>query len=529
MTRRGGWQAWTGFTHATFALLAAWCTVGAACAQPAAPLPPIVFVTRDPAVGAASGQIPGLGPHGTFVTGRGALFERMSDGRVRRLVPEGRLQDVADPAVSPDGRRVAFSAFEKPGARWRIWEVARDGSEPRCLTCGPPGLDPPADDADPCWYGDTLLFVTTRAGGRALYGAAPVTQLAWLAPDDRVRILTHEANGVLDPYHDRATREIVFARWWFNPWRSASAGGLTRDRSHLLTPDSVNTWQVIAATLVSDARGLPALSDPHLAIGGTLPRRRGMGLQPTSAGRSRFVVTTLNMGLSPAPGTTSLQRSGPPPSRGIRWAGAAIADDRADAYADHRNLRAPGAVAPVALPDGRVIVSLDPGGRGDFGLWVISADGASRERVLDWPGSLELDAAVVPLPDDPPAPRAARAPRARPRVERNDTLRTFRYHATDVFGGTGAPRRTSGAHLHVFRLVSADSVERIRDVAVPSTGVVDLRLPADTALFEQLVGADGRALLSAHGPAQVRGFNSSARGTTARCIGCHLGHTAIGR
>ena len=515
--------------RATLALLAAWCTAGAVWAQPTAPLPAIVFVTRDPAAGVASGQIPGLGPHGTFVTGRGALFERASDGRVRRLVAEGRFLDVADPAVSPDGQRVAFSAFEQPGARWRIWEVARDGGEPRCRTCGPPGLDPPADDADPCWYGDTLLFVTTRAGGRALYGDAPVTQLAWLAPDDRVQILTHEANGVLDPAYDPATHEIVFARWWFNPWRSASAGGLTRDHSHLLTADSVNTWQVIAATLGRDASGLPALGDLHLAAGGTLPRRRGMGLQPSSAGGARFAVTTLNMGLSPAPGTTSLQRSTAPPSSGIRWAGAAIADDRADAYADNRNLRAPGAVAPAALRDGRVIISLDPGGRGDFGLWVVSADGESRERVLDWPGSLELDAAVVPPPEDRAAPRSARAPRALPRVERNDTLRTFRYLATDVFGGVGAPRRTSGARLHVFRLVDADSVERIRDVAVPRTGIVDLLLPADAALFEQLVGTNGRALLSAHGPAQVRGFNSSARGTTARCVGCHLGHTAAGR
>ena len=49
--------------------------------QPAA-LPPIVFVARDAASGAAVGQIPGLGPHGTFVVGRGGLFERASNGTV---------------------------------------------------------------------------------------------------------------------------------------------------------------------------------------------------------------------------------------------------------------------------------------------------------------------------------------------------------------------------------------------------------------------------------------------------------------
>lgn len=508
------------------ALLALVALVGAgepAPTQPAA-LPPIVFVARDAASGAAVGQIPGLGPHGTFVVGRGGLFERASNGTVRRLVPERRFVDVADPAVSANGQRVAFAGFDRAVGHWRIYEVARtDASEPRCLTCGPPGLDPPADDADPCWYGDTLVFVTTRAGGRALYGNAVVTQLAWLAPGDRVRILTHEANGVLDPSCDASTHEVVFSRWWFNPWRSAAEGGLTRDRGHALTPDSVNQWQLVVAALSRDARGAPALAAMRIAAGGVTPRRRGSGIQPAPAERGVIAVTTLNMGLSPQPGTTSLQSFARRLQPGRRIAGAAIADDAADAYADTRNLRAPGAVSPVVLADGRIVASLDPGGRGDFGLWLLSADGETRERLLDWPGSLELDAAVVP-----PAPRAGATAAPRQTIVRNDTLRTFTYDALDVFGGPGAPPRTAGARLHVYRLVNSDSIERIRDVAVASTGRVTLQLPADTPLFEQLVGPDGRALRSAHGPAQVRGFNSGARGSRASCTGCHLGHTTLG-
>ncbi|MCE9626673.1 MAG: hypothetical protein K8R56_02005 [Candidatus Eisenbacteria bacterium] len=497
---------------------------GEPVATPPAALPPIVFVARDAASGAAAGQIPGLGPHGTFVVGRGGLFERASDGTVRRLVPERRFVDVADPVVSGNGERVAFAGFDRAVGHWRIYEVARVGtSEPRCLTCGPPGLDPPADDADPCWYGDTLLFVTTRAGGRALYGNAPLTQLAWLAPGDRVRIVSHEANGVLDPSCDAATHEVVFSRWWFNPWRSAAEGGLTRDRSHALTPDSVNQWQMVVAALSRDSRGQPALAAMRLAAGGVIPRRRGSGVQPAPAERGMFAVTTLNMGLSPQPGTTSLQSFARRLVPGQRISGAAIADDAADAYADTRNLRAPGAVSPVVLADGRIIASLDPGGRGDFGLWLVSADGETRERVLDWPGSLELDAAVVPA-----SARAVSTPSTRLAIVRDDTLRTFVYDALDLYGGKGAPPRTSGARLHVYRLVNADSIERIRDVAVPNSGRVLLQLPADTPLFEQLVGPDGRALRSAHGPAQVRGFNSGARGSRATCTGCHLGHTTLG-
>ena len=60
---------------------------------------------------------------------------------------------------------------------------------------------------------------------------------------------------------------------------------------------------------------------------------------------------------------------------------------------------------------------------------------------------------------------------------------------------------------------------------MPRKGRVDLRLPSEAPLFEMLVGPDGVALKSAHGLAQVRGFNIGAHGATSRCSGCHLGHS----
>src|SRR5215510_16158318 len=64
-------------------------------------LPPIVFVARAPLPDSLRGQVPGLGPHGTFAGVGGRLLERGSDGRVRELAP-GAFFDVADPAVSDD-------------------------------------------------------------------------------------------------------------------------------------------------------------------------------------------------------------------------------------------------------------------------------------------------------------------------------------------------------------------------------------------------------------------------------------------
>lgn len=522
------------------ALLAAMlpsATLGAvaAGAQPLrAGLPPVVFVTRDPASGRHAGQVPGLGPHGTFAVGRGALMERASDGTVRALLAAGRMLDVADPAVSRDGARVAFAGFEQRGGRWRIWVVERAGGEPRCVTCGTPGLDPPADDADPCWWGDSLVFVSTRAGGRALYDGSTVTQLYLLPPGGAPELLTHEANGALDPYADARTHRLVFSRWWFNPWVSASPSGLTRVAERALAPDSVNVWQVVSAELGRDAHGRAALCGLRLAAGGTVPRRRGMGVQPAPwRPGALLAVTARNTGLAPRAGTLSLQRYGPPPSRGERVAGAAIGDDHGDPYTENSNLAAPAACAPAAFADGRIILALDPSGRGDFGLWLVSADGEQRERLLDYPGTLELDPAIVPPARGGAATVAIAATAAKRAAgggtrtpNRASAARTFRYLDTDVFAGPGAPARTAHARLHVFRLVSADSAEPLHDVAVPLSGRVELELPADTPLFEQLTDSGGRALMSAHGPAQVRGFNSGAAGTTARCTGCHLGHSA---
>ena len=525
----------TGCARRTFARLArtgalALLSATGSSAAPAdlrADLPAIVFVTRDAPTGPDAGQVPGLGPHGTFVAGRGALLERASDGTVRPLLAAGRMLDVADPAVSDDGERVAFAGLERAGARWRIWVVERRGGEPRCVSCGAPGREPPADDADPCWWGDSLVFASTRSGGRALYDASPVTQLELLPPRGEPEPITHEANGALDPCVDPVTHRLAFARWWFNPWVSATPSGITRVAAHALTRDSVNIWQVVSGVLTRDARGRAALTDVRLAAGGTVPRRHGMGVQPVREGAGTWLaVTARNTGLAPRPGALSLERFGPPPAPGRRVAGAAIGDDSGDPYTENANLAAPAACAPVALADGRVLLSLDPGGRGDFGLWLVSADGEERQPLLDYERTLELDAAIVPAGTRAAAPAGTSAPRP-PRRAPRAGARTFRYLDQDVFAGAGAPARADRARLHVYRIVGADSVELLRDVPVPRSGRIALDLPADTPLFEQLTDRHGRARLSAHGPAQVRGFNTGPRGSTSRCIGCHLGHSAL--
>ncbi len=474
-------------------------------------LPPIVFVSRQPPSGAHSGQIPGLGPHGSAIAGGGRLLLREPSGAVRDLLPPGAMYDVQDPDVSWDARRVVFSGLETPEARWRLYvlTLASDVLEP--LTAD---ADHDGDDFDPCWNGNGVVFARTTRAARSLYDSGPAAALyEWRPEHDTARLVVREANGALDPTIDARRGTLVFARWWFNPWLPRASGGVTRDAAEAMTRDSVNQWQVIE---------LGALGE-RLRAGGVSDRRAGMGVQPAILGDAIIATYASNPGLAPRPGPTGLHRMGMPPSAGQRLAGAAIGDDLASPYSEGTGLSAPSACAAAALLDGRLVFSFAAGARGDFGLWLLGADG-SRSLIFDLPGSLELDAApVVQRPGTPIGlSRVNRAPGERD---------SFRFFDADVYRGLGAPRRQVGARLRFFALhpSAPDSLEPqlVTEVSVPRGGRIDVRVPRRGPMFEQLVGADGRMLMSAHGPAQVRGFNTPPAGGEARCIGCHLGHSTL--
>ena len=482
------------------AMLGVVALLSASGARPrAAPLPDIVFVSRVP-VGA--GIVPGLGPHGRLAGAGGLLLQRRSSGAVDTLAD---AFDAADADVSPDARRVAYTAREAPEARWRVRLIgltdrADGGSVP-----APPG----ADDTDPAWLDDsTLVFVRSVAGDTSLYDGSPSGQLwAWRLGARDATPLTHERNGVLDPAVDVRRGRLLFARWWFNPWMPAQAGGVARGAPAAF--DSVNVWQLMSArpVWVNDTLDLV---DERLAAGGGPDRRRGMGIQPAVLPDGSVLATyARNTGLAPTPGALGVQRFARAFAPGERIAGAAIGERATDVYREGANLAAPAACGPAALPDGGILVAMDRGARGDYGLWRVFADAREPEPVVDIAGRLELD----------PAPVVSRRPLRIARLARMASP-TFRYENRDVFAGTGAPPRTRGARLVVFR-----EGERIASAPVDDRGRVALDLPAGTPLFEMLVDSSGRALLSAHGPALVRGFNTGSALQASRCSGCHVGHS----
>jgi hypothetical protein len=568
--------------HASACAIAlATLALATAAATPGAParLPAIVFVSRLPVPGAPL-AIPGLGPHHRAVVTGGRLLVREPDGWLRELLRPGAMFDVSDPSVSRDARRVAFAAVTHPDSAWRLWVVDLDGSDLRQVTFPSPVADLSPlgtaasrferfDDLDPCWIGDSsLCFASTRYPQRAQYANVPVTNLFETsvpgpgAPaEGRTMRLTAERNGAEEPAMDWRRGRIVFARWWFNRYRAADTpNGIAADAPEAIRADSVNLWQPMEVTLL--------LHRTRLAAGDLRTRRGSMGYQPAVlADGSIAAVYAANLGLSPQPGGTGIQTVPGHFGAARRLAGAIVPGRAGDVYSGTQGLAPPSACSPVGLPDGRVLFSYSPGARGDFGLYVVNADGSRLTRVLDLPATLELDAAPVVRQPEPPreetpegdeledpleATRSAAAQRwpvpglppdlPATRAEWIGGGRgTFRFHDLDVFAdgppgspARGAAPRTPGARIRFFATLAraeragGDTAVMLREVAIGPRGEVDERgLPADTPMFEQLVDAAGRVLITARGPAHGAGLNAGVAGFTSRCVGCHVGHSTL--
>lgn len=526
-------------------------------------LPAIVFVSRNPVPGEPT-AIPGLGPHHRAVVTGGRLLVRERDGRVRELLPPGTFHDVSDPSVSPDARRVAFAGVTGRDSAWRIWVADLDGGGLRPVTGGMPrapralreGTLDRVDDLDPCWVDDSsLVFASTRFPQRAQYADVRATNLfLTTVPSGGLLRITSERNGAEEPAMDWTTGRLVFSRWWFNRYRAAEPpAGITADPHAAIAGDTVNVWQAMDMSR--------SVRLPRLAAGDLRTRRGTMGYQATVlSDGSIAAVYAANLGLSPGPVATGIHVLSRTFGPARRIAGAIVSGRAGDAYSGAQGLAPPSACSPAGLPDGRVLFSYAPGARGDYGLYVARADGSRIERVFDLPGTLELDGAPV-VPRRAPAreaPLAVEEEHADPRKARqpfevlSETPITnlnelspvrprFRFHDLDVFAdgppgspSRGAAPRTSGARLRFFATLArperegGDSAVLVREVPVSPSGEVNERdLPAGLPMFEQLVGPDGRVLMTAHGPAHVAGFNAGAEGTATRCVGCHLGHSTL--
>lgn len=496
-------------------------------------VPSLVFVSRQPIPGRAH-LVPGLGPYARAAAPGGRLLVRTADGRIRELLPPGRFFDVSDPAVSYDGRTIAFAATASPDDGWRLWRIGADGrglvpilgEGAASAGAGAGRARSRFDDLDPCWLPDgRICFASTRFPMVAQQGGLPVTNL-WIVNADGSGLMriTTERNGAEEPSVDPKTGRIVYARWWTNRWLASErdALGVTLDRARAVPADTVNLWQAISI--------LPSGDGLKLAGGDPRTRATTMAYQPVMLADGSLVgVRAGALSLAPPHGRPRLQffRGGFAEARALGGGDTAIC-------------------SPAALPDGRLVMSADLEGRGDYGLWVGRPDGGGLSRVLDLPGTLELDAAVLAPRRRPPVliPPRVVPPDSAPvaNVSRlHDDVTTFRFDCLNVFANgpldqpfPEAIPMQRGARIRFYatlsrpRTAGGDTVVLVRESEVtPWGGVHEDNMPADVPMFEQLVDSKGRVLRSAMAPAHVAGLNFASFGSGTKCVGCHVGHSAL--
>ena len=525
------------------ALLAAGCVLPALAslgARDKLVLPPIVFAQRQRLPGAAVAL--GVGPAGRMLVAGGRLVVRERDGRFVTLLPEGRFYDVAHPSVSYDGRWIAFAAVTARDSAWRIWKCTSSGREIARVTFDERAADPARaygaeaakrfarwDDVTPCWLPDgRIAFASTRYPLLGQSGVLATNLWVVNADGSRPRRITAERDGGEAPSVDVVTGRLLYARWFFNRHRAADVpGGVVAGFAGALPADTVSLWHAGSIEFDGD----------HLRLAGGDPRTREgqMGYQPIVLADTTFV------------GVAAERRDLARPTRLGVWA----YPKRFGAARPLAGFGAPegwSACAPVALPDGRVLFSMDDAGTGNFDLYVCAADGRGLAPVTAEIHTLEMDAAVLAPRQLPPPPvqgegwpdAADRLPHTTLAAIRAD-VRTARFDCLNVFANApvDAPFANAtpigrGVRIRFFAALprplaeGGDSLVLVHEAPVGPQGAVHVdEAPADLPMFEQLVDQDGRVLRSAHGPAHVPGYNYTRPGAGTKCVGCHAGHSAI--
>jgi len=513
----------------------------------------IVFVSRNPVpktIYNDPGAVPGLGPEYRTVPVGGKLLVRKEDGSIRTLAGSDRLYDVADPCVSWDATMIVISGLEHPDSNWRIYQINADGSRFEQLTFTDRSLDLSQfgaaagfltryDDFDPCYLPDgRIVFASTRYPSIASYNQLLTSNLFVVdANGNGIKRITTERNGGEEPAIDPISGRIVYARWWVNRDRPSNETrhGLSRTDNQALTDDVANIWQ--AVTIRPDGT--------ELKLYAGFPRTR-FGTQtykPSLLYDGRLLsVFSPHSAMVPTVGGT-----------GIRWFNKGadfehyVVGVRSDeSLRQIAIIEAPYATDPVQLAGETILFSYSADGN-DYGVYSCKLDGSDLQKVIDLPGTHELDVQVLqprPVPpiikDEFPAPLSDLPPTEDPDTYYKNN--TFRFDCMNIYANgavdepmPNAPRITTNARIRFYMNVQRqnpyypDPSIFLKEAEVSVMGGVhEDDVPADVPLFEQVVDGKGNVLETSDGKfAHATGMNFERMGAGAKCVGCHAGHSMI--
>ncbi|MBL8297952.1 MAG: PD40 domain-containing protein [Rhodanobacteraceae bacterium] len=561
-------------------------------------IPPLVYVERQiPADGNAywpARALPGVGAYARLRPAAPArLRVRDGDGSLRTLLDGGAanatLIDMAGPAVSWDGTRIAFAglapgnwssaAGANPGG-WRIYLINADGSGLQAVTHSDISADYsqfgtgtapwPYDDYDPAWLPDgRLVFASTRWPAFAHHADARTSNL-WIVGTNGAGLhrITSERNGADRPLLDPVSGKIVYFRWWRNhrlPEDSLAEVALVPDQpqlgwqqqSGLSTqglPPARNSWQIVSinpdgAELVLFA-GKPEADADGFGYGGGFAAN---GTLYANYFPSHHLADAAGFG-----GIRSYRRGA------TQWnthSGVTRRDaaQRLPGTPEAAQLyTGPYTTDAEVLPDGRLVFARAADTSQDYGLW-IAAPGGAAQPLVDTPGVAELRPRVLAARTPPPVlpdvyrdqPLSAPYPQFLP-PPAGAAMRdgSFVFDARNVYANAAvdvdipsAPAVGSAASIrfyadHQRRAVgtfpSLDWPLLLGEQAISAAGRVSANAPAFLPLFEQLRTAASAGYTvprtgwpRGDGRAYVAGMNHDRAGVAAQCSGCHAGHTLI--
>lgn len=529
---------------------------------------PVVFVSRNHTGSgnifySYAGLLPGMGPYSRFKVTGGKLLVRDEAGSVTVLIDSTiafsgiRLIDVQQPCVNWDGNRILFSGIENRDSSWRIYEIKKDGSGFRKITHTDRKIYLMQfgniayrfikyDDIDPVYLPDgKIVFSSTRYPTIAQSGSYPATNL-YIADSTGENIfrITSERNSAEKPAIDPVSGNIVYSRWWLNidlP-SNLTGTGITRIDSLALTSDRANIWQINSIKPDGDAVKFYS-GDPQKRITQTSYRPRLL------SNGNILSVYNHDMSYSFTGSSTGIRfyNSGLSSYQYIYGVdtGTALYNNYPQSYYLYNP---PYATDPVALPDGRIMLSAANSVEAqDYGIYICNQNGTGLTPVFDLPGTLELNSELLIAKPKPPIVEYLNnfdtntvPPTFDPSTFYQGGL--FRFDCLNIYTNApvddlidDAPPITKNAKIRFYLNFQRqdenglDNPILFREADINFDGkILQSDIPANVSMFEQITDSNRKILVNGkRNIAHVSGFNFDINGSGTKCVGCHTGHSAI--